>query len=178
LAAGPELRQAGLAAHTLITTTEQSWTYPWQGGWLPPEALEAPARTAGRLPLTLLLEGSFPAVEVTEDTSGHAVLTRRDLGAAQRPGWLCLVGSSEMFKNHRLHTPGFEHPQFLLNLVAAAVHGEDLAALQARHRTTAGFAYQTPQTKGRWRAFVVGAGPLAVLLLGVARRWRRRRSAT
>ena len=39
-------------------------------------------------------------------------------------GTLLLIGSSEMFKNEYLLTPGFQHDQFLLNAVAYNAYGE------------------------------------------------------
>lgn len=80
------LAAAGLTARTLITTSEQSWSLDWKGGWIPngymefpptaivePEeedndadtgkttaAVEEPVALLGRLPLAVDLRGSFP----------------------------------------------------------------------------------------------------------------------
>ena len=82
-----------------------------------------------------------------------------------------------MFKNHRLHTPGFQHAQLLLNAVALAAHGPEMARLQARHRPPRGFAFLDSTSKTWWRLFAVAAGPLAMVAYGSAR-YRRRRGAS
>jgi len=167
------------ALQPLITTSAQSWAYAWQGGWLPPEALAAPQTGMGPQPLALTLEGPFPPAEMSEDAEGHRSLVAREGDRGADRGWLCLVGSSEMFKNHRLHMPDFQHDQFLLNAVAGAALGPDLAALQSRHAQPRGFGFQSPATKAWWRTIVIAAGPLCVFLYGAVRlrRQRGRRSA-
>lgn len=172
----------GLSARVLVTTSERSWSYDWQGGWLPPEVLTDPRPAepgiadgaARRLPLAVLFEGQLPQARL--DTAGSQALSAAD-AAANPPAWLCLVGSSEIFKNHRLHLPGFDHAQLLLNAVALATYGEDLARVQGRHPASPGFAYLEPAAKARWRLVVVGLGPVAILGLGLClQRLRRRRS--
>ncbi len=62
------LAELGIRAHTLITTSERSWTYSWKSGWIPEEVLAGPPQGAGgehafqgHLPLAVLFEGTFPA---------------------------------------------------------------------------------------------------------------------
>ena len=74
-----------------------------------------------------------------------------------------------MFKNHHLHTSEFQHDQFLLNAVADAALGADMAALQARNRQPRGFAFLEPSSKLWWRLFVLGTAPFVVLLFGMLR---------
>ncbi|MFH1570881.1 MAG: Gldg family protein [Gemmatimonadota bacterium] len=173
------LAAAGLRHQVLVTTSASTWAYDWRGGWLPPEVLEAPAATLAAQPLVAVLEGPFPAARPASGATGDELQVVSAAGAA-RPGWLCLVGSSEMFKDDRLDLPGFEPAQLLLNAVALATYGADLALLQGRHRAPRGFAYQTPATKAYWRAFVLVAGPLAFAAAGLLRfrRRRPRRSAS
>ena len=168
------LTAAGVEARVLVTTSERSWSYDWRGGWLPPEALDPGERTGGAQPLAVVLEGPLPAARVDEE-SGDLVAAN---AAGNPPAWLCLVGSSEMFKNQRLHLTGFDHAQLLLNAVALAAHGEDLAHVQARHPVAPGFAYLPAQAKARWRFAVLVAGPLAIFGLGLGVRRRRGGKAT
>jgi hypothetical protein len=176
-----ELGQGGFETHVLVTTSDQAWSYPWRGGWLP-EAVFNPAELLpGRQPLVVQLKGVFPRVEFVEDDEGRARLapTRAPNTTPQSPatGSLLLVGSSEMLKNEHLFAEGFQHDQFLLNALAMIVHGVDMADLQSRHRQPPGFPYHTPATKLWWRLIVVAGGPLALvgLILLIRRRWRASR---
>ena len=167
-----DLTSAGIMAQTLISTSPQAWAYPWQGGWLPPEVFAPQTYLPGPQPLAALLTGPFPKVAFAEDEDGRSTLQR--VGERPRqPGTLLLIGSSEMFKNEHLLTPGFQHDQFLLNAVAYNAYGEELATLQARQPTPRGFPFQSTGAKRLWRVFVVGAGPLLFLAYALYRRTRR-----
>jgi len=172
----------GLRSQVLVTTSARSWSYNWQGGWLAPEVLADPWAadpglandTSRRLPLAVLFEGQLPRARL--DTASSQALHAVD-ATASPPAWLCLVGSSEIFKNRGLNLPGFDHTQLLLNAVALATYGEDLARLQGRHPSSPGFAYLEPGAKARWRLVVIGLGPAAILGLGLClQRLRRRRN--
>jgi len=169
-----DLTAAGFVVQPLVTTSEQSWAYAWQGGWLPPESLATPAIGLGPQPLALTLEGPFPAAELSQDAEDRRRLVVRGDRPATSRGWLCLIGSSEMFKNHRLQMPAFQHDQLLLNAVAFAALGPELASLQSRHAQTRGFGFQSAATKGWWRTIVIALGPLVMLLYGAFRFQRQR----
>ena len=167
------LEEAGLRAEVLVTTTERAWSYDWSGSWLPPEVLRG---TGGYLPgrqsLAVTLEGRFPAVEAVETESGGTRLGVEPVDGA-RDGWMLLLGSSEMFKNHRLFSAGFAHDQLLLNAAALAALGPRMAALQGRAGAPArGFPVQGPGSRAGWRLAVIGGAPLALALSGLWR-WRR-----
>ena len=171
------LTGGGFRADVIITTSDRSWAYPWKGGWLPPEVF-SPSSTdylPDRQPLAVSISGPFPAAGFAEDDEGRKRLVALPR-SGDSEGSLLLLGSSEMFKNHRLHSRGFQHAQLLLNAVALAAHGPDMARLQARHRPPRGFVFLDSASKTWWRLFVVGAGPLALALTTVAyRRYRPRR---
>ena len=167
-----ELRQHGLTSRTLISTSDQSWSYGWQGGFLAEAVFNPTALLPGPQTLVVQLEGRFPRVEFVEDDEG-----RERLAVAPSPGskqgTLLLVGSSEMFKNDYLFAQGFQHDQFLLNVLAQTVHGTDMASLQSRHRRPHGFHYVPASAKLWWRFIVIAGGP--ILLLGLLMLWRGRR---
>jgi hypothetical protein len=158
------LSRLGLQAQVLISTSDRSWSYPWQGGWLPPEIFSADSYLPGRQPLSVLVKGSFPPVAWAE--GGPQALPAE---AARPEGALLLIGSSEMFKNDHLYAPNFQHDQLLLNAVALLAYGEELAALQARRPAQRGFPVQSPVARALWRAGVVAAGPLLFLAWGLVR---------
>jgi len=166
-----QLTEMGLSARPLITTSPRTWAYPWKGGWLPPEVFTATDYLPGPQPLVVELTGPFPEVAFSENDEGRSIL--EFTGAAPKTdGELLLIGSSEMFKNEHLLSPGFQHQQLLLNAVAQMAYGPALAALQARQPTPRGFAFQSAEAKGLWRSLVVGAGPLLFLSYALYRRIR------
>ena len=86
---------------------------------------------------------------------------------------MLLLGSSEMFKNHRLFSAGFAHDQLLLNAAAMAALGPRMAELQGRASAPArGFAVQGSASRAAWRFAVIGGAPLALALVGLWRWWR------
>ncbi len=163
------LQALGLTSQVLVSTSDQAWSFAWQGGWLPPEIFTPTSYLPGRQPLALDLEGVFPPPAL----SAEGKVSLLPPAPGQAPGQLLLIGSSEMFKDDYLYAPGFEDAQFMLNAVARAAYGPELAALQARHPASRGFAFIDTGAKACWRAFALGAGPL-LLLLGGLYRWRRR----
>ena len=172
------LDEGGFSTEVLVSTSGQSWSFPWKGGWLPDDVFVPNDYLPGRQPLALKLTGPLPAVEFVEGEEGRSRLEVREAVSSQR-GSLTLIGCSEMFKNHHLHTSGFHHDQFLLNAVADAALGADMAALQARNSQPRGFAFLEPSSKLWWRLFVLAAAPFIVLLWGLVRYTRfgmRRRS--
>ncbi|MSR82717.1 MAG: hypothetical protein EXS58_07290 [Candidatus Latescibacteria bacterium] len=163
------LQALGLASQVLVSTSDQAWSFVWQGGWLPPETFSPTSYLSGRQPLALDLEGIFPPPAL----SAEGKVSLLPPAPGQPPGQLLLIGSSEMFKDEYLYTPDFEDAQFLLNAVARAAYGSELAALQARHPAARGFAFIDIGAKIFWRSFALGAGPLLLLLIGLYRwRWR------
>ncbi len=168
------LGEAGLRAQVLATTTDRAWSYDWNGGFLKEEDLrETGGYLPGRQSLALTLEGRFPAVEAVETEGGGTRLQVVPVDGA-RDGWMLLLGSSEMFKSHRLFSAGFAHDQLLLNAAAMAALGPRMAELQGRARAPArGFPVQGGGDRAVWRLAVIGGAPLALALVGL---WRWRRS--
>jgi hypothetical protein len=163
------LERAGLSARTLVTSSARSWTHPWKGGFLPPQVLAGPPDAeddldgwAGPQALVVHVEGSFPP-------------WRNPPSADAAPGELLLVGSSEMFKDERLLDPDFRAVDLLTCGVAALTLPPELADLAARRPHARGFEWVPPADRLRWRALVIGAGPLLLAVLALARRALSRR---
>ena len=167
------LQAAGLAYQPLINTSSKAWSFAWKGGWLPPEILQSATYLEGEQPLALALQGPFPAVEFQEDAEGRKQLVVQTNAFPPPAGELVLIGCSEMFKNDYLHAAPFQHDQLLLNAVALLAYGPELGALQARRKSTRGFAFSPTTTRAAWRIFVIATGPLTVLLYGLWRFARR-----
>lgn len=169
------MRHMGLAADTLITTSADSWSYDWSGGWLPPEAFSATEPLHGPQPLLLDVRGRFPAVTANTDDTGRPRWTAVPSTPAVETGRLILSGCAQMFTDQRLFAAGFDHDQLLLNCVAALTYGPELAELQARSTAPRGFAPPPAEAKALWRLFAIGGGPLAFGLIALARLAARRR---
>ena len=60
------LAAARLRSRVLITTSNQSWSYPWRGGWLPPQIFASASYLPGPQPLTVLLQGRFQPTQLEE----------------------------------------------------------------------------------------------------------------
>ena len=170
------MRTADITAQVLVTTTADAWAYDWSGGWLPATVFDesANAHLPGPQALAVALEGQFPVVEAVRTEEAGTQLIPNESAGGER-GWLLLIGSSEMFKDTHLLKPGFAHEQLLLNAVAHAVHGPQLAALQGRHADGAhGFAATDATTRSTWRVAVIGGGPFLLGLIGLWRQLRAR----
>lgn len=168
------LRDAGLSAQTLISTSPGAWSFDWSGGWLPGEVLAGPGGGGiGAQPLAVEVRGRFPAVEAVRIDGGGTQLQPVANDTPASDGALWLIGSSEMFKDRHLLRPEFAHDQLLLNVTAAAAYGPQMAVLQARHGGgSQGFPDASSAARWTWRLAVIGGGPI---LLGLLAAWRWRR---
>ncbi len=172
-----KLSSLGIEAETIISTSDQSWSYNWKGGWLPLEIL-APQKQhlLGKQALSMLFKGRFDPVSISEDDKGSTQIVFD--GKTQNEGTLMLIGSSEMFKNKYLYADDFQHDQFLLNAIAHMAYDTELGKLQARRPTARGFVSQSSTSKQTWRIIVVGLFPFVFLIFGFFRiRSLRRKSS-
>lgn len=144
-----KLARHGLRAEPLVRTSADAWSIAWQGGDLAADALVEPEHTLGPVELALDVRGRFPRADGSP-------------GAAE--GRAVLIGCSETFKNGQLFDPEWRAADFLLAAAAAVALGDDHAAILAQRPRRAGFAPPTASERIGWRAVVVFAGPLAVLL--------------
>ncbi|HKE02397.1 MAG TPA: Gldg family protein [Planctomycetota bacterium] len=197
------LRQLGLRATPLVTTSERTWTYPWKGGWIPNELLAGPPvddgghrAWRGKLPLAVWVEGTFPLpskelkieppkldlpVAASGPSNGAVASAPVDASASRsapgKPGArLLLVACSEMFKNHRLLDSEFRADHFLINAAAALGLPPELAEIAARRPVSRGFDLPEGDAKLRWRAFAIAGFPLALVAFGLVRAAVRRRA--
>jgi hypothetical protein len=170
-----KLRAMNIRAQVAVTTSDRSWSYPWRGGWLPPEVFHSEDYLPERQPLVVLLEGRFDRAAFSADEGGRGELALVE--EAEADGQLLLIGSSEMFKNEHLYAAEFQHDQFLLNAVAQMAYGQELAELQARRPVSRGFVSQSTEAKSFWRVFSVGLAPLLFAVYGVWRLRRQRRKS-
>jgi hypothetical protein len=182
IALDPErLGGLGLIAEVLIETSDQAWSYPWDGGFLPPDAIAAAspelAPAVGAVPLYVRVRGAFPL-------PAPDLVPRPDDQPPPIPpppgdGELLLIGGTSLFQNDRLLDPEYRADRLLVNAAASLCLPEDLAQLAGRRGVREGLDFVPETERLAWRARVLASGPLALLLLGLALRahdaWRRRR---
>ncbi|HVS16659.1 MAG TPA: Gldg family protein [Thermoanaerobaculia bacterium] len=182
------LAESGLSATVLLTTSPRSWSYAWEGGWIPEALLDGPPAGdddepawLGRKPLAVLLEGTFPPWSPPEGER-HRLHDRayRPEPPATRPSRLLLLGSSEVFKDHRILAAegngAFRGDHLLLNAVAWLALGDELGGIVSRRAASRGVGLVEPAERAFWRVAVPAAVP--ALLVGFAwiRAGRRRRA--
>ncbi|MBI4881054.1 MAG: Gldg family protein [Planctomycetes bacterium] len=195
-----KLAAEGLKAGTLITTSPRSWSFDWQGGWLPRGCLSFPPSTddgapvplLGRAPLALLVEGTFPWPErafvhppVRLGGDGVPVkdpvppYPRPEPAAEAAPGRLFFLGCSEMFKDERLLAlrPEFRADHLLVNAAAALALEPALAEIGARRAAARGFEPPGAHARARWQLAAILTIVALLLLIGAARRLALLRAA-
>jgi hypothetical protein len=178
------LRELGLMATVLATTSEQCWNFAWSGGWVPDELLRGPGASAGylgRQPLAALFEGTFPRptkpLTLNPPVAEEPPVEEKPWPASA-PGKLLWLGCSQFLTNERLVNDEFRGDQLLWNAVATLAFEPELAELATRSRARPGFGVVAREETLAWRAGIV-AGPslmvvVAALLLAA---WRARRAA-
>ena len=191
------LRDMDLAAKMLITTSPRTWSFAWEGGFLPEEVLKGPLpdeteriEYLGRLPLATMIEGVFPLWNppppppppTFEETAPPAPeqepyepLDLDSLANGSRTR-LLLIGGSELFKDDQLLDEEFRADQLLLNSVATLALDTDLASIATKRPVSRGFDYVDPSHRLRWRIVVIGAVPALTMLVWIGSAVTRRRS--
>ncbi|HVS64343.1 MAG TPA: Gldg family protein [Thermoanaerobaculia bacterium] len=181
----------GLSATVLLTTSPRSWSYLWEGGWVPEELLDGPGvgddgepAWLGSQPLAVLLEGAFPPWTPPEEEA-HRLRDRADLPrppeSPPRPSKLVLLGSSEVFKDHRLAGAGdreeLRGDHLLLNAVAWLALGDELGGVISRRAASRGIGLVAPAERVFWRVFAPAAAPVLLVAFSVFLARRRRPQA-
>ncbi len=192
-----KLRGHGLTSKVLMTTTAKTWHYLWKGGFLeegqepitgPPRDDDGEPVYAGKLPLAVLVEGTFPkparrlnvrfGAPGTDASPDEEKLEEEYFAdfPPSAPGRLVMVGCSQVFQDERLHDETFRGDHLLVNAVAELALEPELAAIATRHPVVRGFDFVEPETRFRWRTVVLAAPPALFLLIGLGFALNRLRS--
>ena len=140
---------------------------------LPEEPFHQPPRPA---------PGTTPGMGPPEDPEQPDEPTPEELAERARraalpagEGRLVFLTSSELFNDQRFYHEDFRADHLLLNAVAELCLPPELARIATRRPVARGFDFVEPEAKKRWRTAVLAAGPLVLLLFGLARGLRRLR---
>jgi len=183
-----ELARQELELTTLMTSSERSWSEPYNDGAVPGSYLNPSNKEfLGPVPLGVLVEGEFPDAfagrsvpEWPADPTAPAdsleqgpVDTVTPLAAA--PTKLVLFGCAKMFDDAILGAG--QNPLLLLNTVDALAHGEDLISIRSKMLTQRIIKPAGDNEKLAYRIFVVVVVPVALALFGIIRAAMRRKEA-
>jgi len=143
-----------LSWRTLVSSTEDCWSYGWESGWIPEKVLGGGDYLDVKQPLAVMIRGFFSDASSAESS-------------------LFLIGSSAMFTNAYIDLIGYAHEKFILNAVADLTYPHELAVIQARgERTASGFGYVPPEKKLFFRGMTIFFFPAILCLYGLYRRRR------
>jgi hypothetical protein len=180
------LAALGLTATPLAFTSQETWSYAWKGGWIPPELLAGPAELEGSSgstfmgpqPVVVLFEGTFPpssgSLELNPSAEAESEAPTEPWPPSGR-GRLVLIGDAEFVTNAALGARDLRGDHLLWNAVASTVFTGELAELATRARVGRGFGLVAPEEKLLGRALVIASGPTLLLLLSLASALHRRR---
>lgn len=195
------LADVGLTARTLLATSDRSWSFLWEGGWLERSLLVDPPHDKDgkelairpQLPLVVDLRGTFPwpkrafvfpPIELGPDgqpkPSEVPSHPEPEPTAERGTGRIVLAGCSELWKDEWLLelSDRFRADQLLENLAVDLALGPDFTKRITKRHVAQAFAAPPERERNRYRVFALGFLPVVGVLLGGVR-WLalRRRTA-
>lgn len=183
-----KIKAQGLKVETLLTSSKNSWTVPFQSGVIKPESLAPSAKSPkGPFPLAVMVEGQFadafkdkkmPDWPSAEDlTATPADSKKSDEKAPQplkpKPGRLVLIGASIPFQKQLMQGGG--HLNFFMNAMDVLTLGDALIGVRTKGPVDRMLPKVSASTKMVWRFWVSLFVPILLGMLGFGRAyWRRR----
>ncbi len=186
-----KLKSIGLKATTLFTSSQDSWTIPFQREPLSAENFRPkPESRHGPLPLAVLLEGAFPDVyagkpappwsgpepqppgqegEKKEEPSSEVLPP-----VSPAPGKLLLIGAATPFQKQLVQGGG--HLNFFLNAVDALTLGDELVTIRSKQPIDRSIGLISTPSKLIWRFFATLLIPFLIAGIGAFRMVLRSRS--
>ncbi len=191
------VREIGVRAHTVLSTSERSWTMAPPIN-LHPLTLRPPAdpQAFRSRAIACLLEGSFPSYfagkplpvreaekEAEEEAAGRrkpapapAVEVAGAFLEKGRPGRVFVMGTSEMLRNTVVDETGRgANAVFALNVIDALNGREGVARMRAKEQRFNPLADTGAATRAFVKFFAIVGLPILVTLAGLAA-WARRRA--
>jgi ABC-2 type transport system permease protein len=185
-----QLDANGLTATTLMTSSNDSWSEPWQPGPLTANQVSPAGKTMlGQQPLAVLVEGQFPdayaGLDVPEWPADPAAAeegeTPLEAGPEEpapitpAPGKLLLIGSAKMFDDSLLGA--MQNPLLLLNAADYLAGSRELLSIRSKILTQRVIKPVNQGTKVFWRIFTIFLVPVLLTAYGVTRLYLRNKEA-
>jgi len=181
-----KLKESGLKARTLLSSSPESWEVPYHAGDLTSADVSMPPfEQLKSFPLAALVEGQFPdgfkgreipawpPQEGKEGTESYEK-PKEKTDISPKPGKMILIGCSTIFQKFLFAQGG--HANFFLNSIDALTLGEKLINVRSKQLVDRSIKSLSPATKAWWRIFVTFLMPIAVGVIGGLKLFMRRRS--
>jgi ABC-type uncharacterized transport system involved in gliding motility auxiliary subunit len=198
----PRIKENGLAAHRLFSSSEKSWEMSGQIN-LNPMFIQPPklADDMQSLPLAYIITGEFPSYfdgkpipektlakgDIKESAAQKEPDKKPDVDLSKikgegeflsqgKPGKIFLMASSDMLKDNILDTKGRNpNTMFIMNLLDYLNNREDIAIMRSKEQRFNPLADTGPGIKAVIKSFNIAGLPVLVVLFGLTV-WFRRHS--
>lgn len=171
----------GLKADTLLSSSPDSWTVPFNPALMTTSDLApGPGEARGPFPLAVLARGTFN--DAFEGKPAPPAEGEKKSGKAEPPlkrseGKLVLIGAATPFQRHLVQGGG--HLNFFMNSIDVLTLGGELVGIRSKSSTDRTLPKVPAAAKVFWRFFVTLFAPMLIGGAGVAhfyfRNWRRKR---
>ena len=182
-----KVKEQGLKVETLFSSSDDSWTVPFQAGQLVPRDLEPTVDSPkGPLPLAILAQGQFadpykdkeaPAWPVSAPAEGEApepVQEEPFEDVTPSSGKLILVGAASFLQKHLLTGGG--HLNFFMNSIDVLTLGEELVTIRSKKPINRSIKRIAAGAKIGWRFTITMLIPIAIAIIGASRVFLRRKA--
>ena len=181
-----KIKSENLKVETLITSSADSWTVPFQAGAMTPENFAPrPDSKHGPFPLAVMAQGQFadtyegkpaPAWPVAATVAAEikSVETSQPKPVTPASGKMILMGCASWFQKNLLRNGG--HLNLFLNSVDALTLGDELVTIRSKQPIDRSLPRISAAAKVGWRLFVSLFIPALIAAIGTFRVILRRQS--
>ncbi len=188
-----QLQANGLTATTLMSSSPECWSLPFNEGPLPGGSVNPDGKTMlGAQPLAVLVEGQFPDAYAGLDVpawpadpaaagEGQDAATPLEAGPEQpepvtpAPGQLLLVGSAKMFDDNIVGA--MQNPLLLINAADYMAGSQELLSIRSKILTQRVIKPVSQNAKVFWRIITIFLVPLLLTAFGITRLYLRNKEA-
>ncbi len=186
-----KMKGQNLRVETLLHSTKNSWTVPFNEGTIGPESLAPQAQSPkGPFPLAILAEGQFADAfrdKKMPEWPSEKPEAPQEAGAPEKieapqvpeplklaPGKLILIGAATPFRKQMMQSGG--HLNFFLNSVDVLTLGDELIGVRSKGPVDRTLPKVSAPVKMAARFFVTLLVPILIAVFGFSRAYLRRRA--